>query len=60
MFEHWTQFASAYAPSIGIAPTSALNAHAMLCSALGSNWIDEQERRLGLPGRTIAGRGLER
>lgn len=54
MFEHWTQFALSYAPRVGLTPHVALNAHAMLCSILGSEWIEEHSRRTALPGRTIA------
>lgn len=54
MFEHWTQYATEYAPHIGLTPQQALNAHALVLSVMGSEWIDAQEEGIGLPSRTMA------
>ena len=50
-------FAAAYTMSpaaSGYRLRPALRAHAMVCSTLGSTWIDEQAARIDLPGRTTA------
>src|SRR5690348_10200830 len=54
MFEHWTQFAIEYAAQIGLTPKQALKAHEIVCSVLGSEWIDQQEASVWLPSRTMA------
>ncbi len=54
MFEHWSQFATEYATRIGLTPRAALAAHAMICTTLGGDWLEEQERRTDLPSRTVA------
>jgi hypothetical protein len=46
--------AQAIAPQRGMTAEVALRAHAMVCTTMGSTWLDEQTRRMDVPGRTTA------
>jgi len=46
--------AQAIAPQFGMTAEVALRAHAMVCSTMGSAWVDDQTRRIDFPGRTTA------
>jgi hypothetical protein len=46
--------AQTIAPQLGVTAEAALRAHAMVCSTMGSTWVDEHTRRMDFPGRTTA------
>jgi len=54
VFEHWMTAAQTIAPHLGVPAQVAMRAHAVVCSTMGSEWVDEQARRTDQPVRTTA------
>jgi|HubBroStandDraft_4_1064222.scaffolds.fasta_scaffold00010_74 hypothetical protein len=54
MFEHWYHFAPQMAPQIGVPADVMVTAHDIVCSVMGTEWIERQGARIDVRARSIA------
>jgi len=54
MFEHWYQLVPKMKSQIGVPVDVMLLAHDVVCSVMGSDWVDRQAARLDIRARSLA------
>jgi len=54
LFEYWMAFAPTLSSELGLSVDTILHAHDVVCSVMGSSWLDEQAAASHRAGRSIA------